>query len=76
MKNYVLRKNLNYLKILIISCKKLLKEGGNMLENYEIHNNTFSKEDTQEIIEFISGKTKYTDLQIINILKIIFNNTK
>ena len=47
-----------------------------MLENYEIHNNTFSKDDTQEIIKFISGKTKYTDLQIINRLKIIFNNTK
>ena len=56
--------------------RKLLKDGGNKFENYEIHNITFNKSDTQEIVKFISENTKYSDLQIINRLKIIFNNIK
>ena len=35
--------------------RKLLKNGGNMLENYKIHN-TFSKSYNQEIVKFISDK--------------------
>lgn len=56
--------------------RKLFKEAGNQIETYEIHNNTFTKKNINEIVESVSQKTKYSNLQIINRLKIIFDNIK
>ena len=56
--------------------RTLLKNEGNIIDTYEIHHNTFTKEETTDIVKFILDKTKYSEIQIINKLKIIFNNIK
>ena len=56
--------------------RKLLKNENNIKDSYQINNNTFTKESNSEIIKFLSNMTNYSEIHIMNRIKIIFNNIK
>ena len=56
--------------------RKLLKNEQQKNQNFKLHNLEFKAEPENEIIKFLKSHTKYSDIQLINRLKIILSNNK